>query len=236
MFINHVLEQLRNLKCSGMIAAFQEQLSMPDITGLSFEERLGLLVDREIILREDRKLQSRLKQARLRQKATIEAIDFRNQRGVDKSEILSLASCEWIKQQHNIIITGPAGVGKTFLACALAQKACREGFSSGYYRIPRLLHELSVSKGDGTYDSSLKKIAKIDVLILDDWGLSVLTESQRKDMLEILDDRYQLKSTIITTQFPIEKWYEIIGDPTIADAILDRVVHNSYKLTMKVMR
>jgi len=219
-----------------MIAAFQEQLSMPDITGLSFEERLGLLVDREIILREDRKLQSRLKQARLRQKATIEAIDFRNQRGVDKSEILSLASCEWIKQQHNIIITGPAGVGKTFLACALAQKACRKGFSSGYYRIPRLLHELSVSKGDGTYDSSLKKIAKIDVLILDDWGLSVLTESQRKDMLEILDDRYQLKSTIITTQFPIEKWYEIIGDPTIADAILDRVVHNSYKLTMKVMR
>jgi len=168
-----------------MIAAFQEQLSMPDITGLSFEERLGLLVDREIILREDRKLQSRLKQARLRQKATIEAIDFRNQRGVDKSEILSLASCEWIKQQHNIIITGPAGVGKTFLACALAQKACREGFSSGYYRIPRLLHELSVSKGDGTYDSSLKKIAKIDVLILDDWGLSVLTVNGHEEVHQL---------------------------------------------------
>lgn len=233
MFVSHVVERLTQLKWPGMLAAFQEQLGMTDITALSFEERLGLLLDREKLQRENRWLERRIKQAHLRQSAVIEGIDFRSQRGIDKAEILSLASCEWVRRQQNIIITGPTGIGKTYLACALAQKACREEFTASYYRLPRLLHELSVARGDGTYDNVLKKIAKIDVLVFDDWGLAVLTEPQRKDILEILEDRYQLRSTIITTQLPIEKWHEVIGDPTIADAILDRVVHNSYKLTMK---
>ena len=233
MLINQTREKLEKLKFTGMLKAFEEQLSLPEVKGLSFEQRLGLMIDREIIERENRRLKRRLRQAKLRDNASIEDIDFRSSRGLDKSVILSLAQCEWIRNHQNVIITGPTGVGKTYLACALAHKSCREGYAALYSRLPRLFEELAVSRGDGRYEKILNKIAKTDVLVLDDWGLSVLKESQRKDFLELVEERYGLRSTIIVAQLPITKWHELINDQTIADAILDRLVHNAHKIQMK---
>lgn len=233
MLINQTRAKLEKLKFSGMLKAFDEQLSLPEIKSLAFEQRLGLLIDREILERENRRMERRLRQAKLRENASIEDLDFRSPRGMDKSVILSLAQCGWINHHQNVIITGPTGVGKTYLACALAQKACREGYTALYRRLPRLFEELAVSKGDGRYEAILTKIAKTEVLILDDWGLSVLTESQRKDLMEIVEDRYARRSTIIATQLPISKWHEVIHDQTIADAVLDRLVHNAHKIQMK---
>ncbi len=233
MLVNQTREKMEKLKFTGMLRAFDEQMAIPDAKELTFEQRLGLLIDREIIERENRRLKSRLRQAKLRHNATIEDIDFQRSRGLDKAVILSLAQCDWIKRKHNIIITGATGVGKSFLACAFAQKACREGYTAIYSRLPRLFEQLAVAKGDGLYGKLLEKTAKSDVLVLDDWGLSVLTESQRKDLLELIEDRYNLRSTIIATQLPIIKWHEVINDQTIADAVLDRLVHNAYKINMK---
>jgi len=233
MYINQTLEKLQTMKLSGMVKAFEEQLAMPQIKELSFEERLNLLADREMIERENRRLKYRLVFARLKMNAVIEDLDFKIPRGIDKSVILSLANCEWVRQHQNIIITGPTGVGKSYLANALAQKACREGFQALYQRLSLLLSELAMAKGDGRYAKILDRLSKSHVLILDDWGLQPLTESQRRDVLEIVEDRYNTRSTIITTQFPIEKWHELIGDATIADAILDRLVHNAHKIQMK---
>ncbi len=216
-----------------MARALAEQMALPDIDDLSFEERLGLLVDREATEREDRRLQTRLRQAKLKQNACIEDIDFKQSRGLDKSLILDLAQCQWIKKHLNLLITGPTGVGKTWIACALAQKACREGFTSLYLRLPRLLQELPIAKGDGTYTRLMTRLAKVDVLILDDWGLSKLIAEQRRDLLEILEDRHDNRSTIVTSQLPLDQWHHIIGDPTLADAILDRLVHNAYKINLK---
>jgi len=216
-----------------MARAFTEQMALPDIEDLSFEERLGLLVDREATEREDRRLQTRLRQAKLKQNACIEDIDFKQPRGMDKSLLLDLAQCQWIKKHLNLLITGPTGVGKTWIACALAQKACREGFTSLYLRLPRLLQELPIAKGDGTYPRLMTRLAKVDVLILDDWGLSKLIAEQRRDLLEILEDRHDTRSTIVTSQLPLDQWHHIIGDPTLADAILDRLVHNAYKINLK---
>jgi DNA replication protein DnaC len=232
--LNHpTLDKLEALRFSGMVKALTEQMSMPDIKELSFEERLGLLVDREMTEREDRRLKTRLRQAKLRQSACVEDIDYRQPRGLDKSLILDLAGCQWIKRHLNIMITGPTGVGKTWIACALAQKACREGYRALYLRLPKLLQELPLAKGDGTYIKLLTWLAKIDVLILDDWGLSKLMAEQRRDLLEILEDRYDSRSTIVTSQLPLDKWHDIIGDPTLADAILDRLVHNAYKINLR---
>lgn len=232
--LNHpTLDKLHELRFTGMARALTEQMALPDIDELSFEERLGLLVDREVTEREDRRLQTRLRQAKLKQNACIEDIDFKQSRGLDKSLILDLAQCQWIKQHLNLLITGPTGVGKTWVACALAQKACREGFTSLYLRLPRLLQELPIAKGDGTYTRLLTRLAKVDALILDDWGLSKLTAEQRRDLLEILEDRHDARSTIVTSQLPLDKWHHIIGDPTLADAILDRLVHNAYKINLK---
>ncbi|MBN1272244.1 MAG: IS21-like element helper ATPase IstB [Candidatus Aminicenantes bacterium] len=233
MLINQTREKMEKLKFTGMLQAFDEQMALPEAKELSFEQRLGLLIDREIQERENRRLKRRLRQAKLRQNATIEDIDFKSFRGLDKSVILSLAQCEWIKKNQNIIITGPTGVGKTYLACALAQKACREGYTALYNRLPRLFEQLAMAKGDGLYGKLLDKIAKSDLLVLDDWGLSVLTESQRKDLIELIEDRSNLSSTIIATQLPITKWHEVINDQTIADAILDRLVHNAHKINME---
>lgn len=233
MLVNQTREKLEQLKFKGMLQAFDEQISLPEVKDLTFEQRLGLLIDREIIERQNRRLIRRLRQAKLRENAAIEDIDFQSSRGLDKAYILSLAQCEWIKRNQNIIITGPTGVGKTYLACALAQKACRQGYTAIYHRLPRLFEQLAMAKGDGLYAKLLDKTAKSDVIILDDWGLSVLTESQRKDLLELIEDRYSLRSTIIATQLPITKWHEVINDQTIADAILDRLVHNAHKINMK---
>ncbi len=227
------LDKLQRLKFTGMAAALAEQMNTPDIEELAFEERLGLLIDREITERENRRLSSRLRRARLKHNAAIEDIDYRHPRGLDKSLIQSLAACQWVKEHLNILITGPTGVGKTWLACALAHKACREGYTAQYLRLPRLLQEMAIAKGDGRYPKLLATLAKTDLLIMDDWGLAKLTSDNRRDLLEILEDRHGARSTLATSQLPLEKWHDIIADPTLADAILDRLVHNAYKINLK---
>jgi DNA replication protein DnaC len=233
MLTHPTLDKLQHLKFTGMAAALAEQMQMPDIEELAFEERLGLLVDREFTERENRRLSSRLRRARLKHNAALEDIDYRHPRGLDKSLIQFLATCQWVKEHLNILITGPTGVGKTWIACALAHKACREGYTAGYLRLPRLLQDMAIAKGDGRYPKLLATLAKTDVLVLDDWGLAKLTGEQRRDLLEILEDRHATRSTLATSQLPIETWHDIIGDPTLADAILDRLVHNAYRINLK---
>jgi len=232
--LNHpTLDKLQHLKFTGMATALTEQNTLPDIEDLTFEERLGLLVDREITERENRRLTSRLRRARLKHHAAVEDIDYRHPRGLDKSLFRSLTSCQWVKEHLNILLTGPTGVGKTWLACALAHKACREGYTALYLRLPRLLQEMVIAKGDGRYPKLLATLAKTDVLILDDWGLAKLSAEHRRDLLEILEDRHGTRSTLATSQLPIDKWHDMIGDATLADAILDRLVHNAYKVNLK---
>ncbi len=232
--LNHpTVDKLRTLKLTGMLQALTDQQNLPEITPLSFEERLGLLVDREITERDDRRLKNRLRQAKLRQNACLEDLDFTAKRGLDKALINSLQDNQWVKKHRNILITGPTGVGKSWIACALAQKACRDGYTALYQRLPRLLQHLPLAKGDGSYSKLLTRFAKTDVLLLDDWGLAKLTAEQRRDLLEILEDRYSARSTIVTSQLPLDQWHAIIGDSTLADAILDRLVHNAYKIILK---
>ncbi|WP_058491881.1 ATP-binding protein, partial [Legionella worsleiensis] len=198
MLNNPTLDKLRSLKLTGMADAFTEQLKRP-VNELDFEERLGLLVEREYLLRDNRKMERRLKQARLQLNACMEDIDFKHPRGLNKSAMLELFRCQWVSQHLNLLITGPTGCGKTYIACALAHKACITGFSSRYYRLPRLWNELKIAKANGSYPNWLASIAKVDVLVLDDWGLVAPDEEQRRDLLEILEDRYQKRSTIITS-------------------------------------
>lgn len=233
MLTHPTLEKMQSLRLFGMKKAYQEQLQQSDIDDLSFDERLGLLVDRETIEKENSRLASRLKKAKLKQSASMENIDYRTPRGLDKSVMLSLSSCQWVKAHQNILIVGPTGTGKTYLACALAHKACLEGYSSAYYRLPRLLPELIIAKGIGSYAKTLTLISKADVLILDDWGLMNMTAEHRRDLLEILDDRHESKSTIVTSQLPIKHWHESINDNTLADAILDRLIHNAHRIELK---
>ena len=230
MLIHPIIDQLKSLRLNGMAITLEEQMQMTDIESLSFEERLGLMVDREANYRENRKLKTRLKNAKLKQSACIEDIDFRHPRGLDKSLMSKLFSCEWIKNANNLIITGSTGTGKTYIACALAQKACREGYTAQYIRIPRIFHELHIAKGDGRYGKILKDYAKTRLLIFDDWGLAKMTDESRHDLLE---DRNSLSSTLVTSQFPVDTWHDVIGDPTLADAILDRLVHSAYKIELK---
>ena len=233
MLTHPILEKLQQMKFYGMLTALEEQMQMADISKLSFEDRLALLVDREMTERENRRLKTRLRKAKLRQNACIEDIDFRHPRGLDKTLFMQLADCRYLKEHNNVLIIGPTGVGKTYLACALAQNACRSGYTALYYRLPRLLHELSIAKADGRYSNLLRSIARTDLLVLDDWGLSKFIKEQRHDLLEILEDRNGLRSTLVTSQLPVKHWHEIIADPTLADAILDRFIHNAYKLNMK---
>ncbi len=233
MLTHPTLDKLQRLKLTGMYQALCEQSDMPDLETLGFEERLGLLVDRELTERDQRRLTTRLRSAKLRVSAAIEDIDYRHPRGLDKSVMAKLATCQWVRDRRNVLITGPTGIGKTWLACALGHKACRDGLSALYLRLPRLLQELPIAKGDGRYIRMMKALAKTDLLILDDWGLASLNDENRRDLLEMLEDRYDNRATIVTSQFPVEHWYDAIGDPTLADAILDRLVHNAYKIVLK---
>lgn len=233
MLYQQTVEALLKLKLQGMLSALKEQQQNRQFKELTFEDRLGMIVDREITVQENRKIELRLKQAKLRQAAAVEDIDFRTARGLDKNNVLELANCQWLTEHQNILIIGPTGVGKSFLACALAHKACREGFSVQYHRTSRLFQELAVSRADGRYLRLLKGLAKVDLIILDDWGLEALTKDQRNDLLEILEDRHNQKSLIITSQIPLENWHSLVGESTHADAILDRVVHNAHVINLK---
>lgn len=231
--LNHpTLEKLQALRLTGMLSALSEQMNMPDIGDLGFEERLGLLVDREMTERSDRRLTTRLRQAKFRLQAHIEDIDYRHPRGLDKSLMLSLASCQWVKERRNILITGPTGIGNTWLACAFGEKACRQGDGVLYLRLPRLLQEIPIAKGDGRYVKLMAALAKTDLIVLDDWGLAVLSDENRRDLLELLEDRHGRRATLVTSQLPVAHWHEALGDPTLADAILDRLVHNASKITL----
>jgi len=233
MLTEPTIEKLKTLKLYGMLTALELQMSSSDYKEFTFEERLGLLVDREITDRENRRLQCRLKQAKLRQQACMEDIDYRHPRGIDKSLFLSLSTCQWIKDHLNILITGPTGVGKSFIACAFGHRACMEGFKVLYTRAPRLFHELNVAKGDGRYSKLMNQIAKTHLIIIDDWGLTALSHQEQRDLLEILEDRHGIHSTIIAGQLPIEHWHQLIDNPTIADATLDRLVCNAYKISLQ---
>ena len=233
MLTHPTLNKIEQLRLFGMAKALREQLENPKATSLTFEERLGLLVDREMTERENKRLATRLRAAKLRMSAAIEDIDFRQPRGLDKSLILSLASNKWITEHHNLLIIGPTGVGKSYLACALSHKACRDGHSVVYQRLPRLLEELALSHHDGRYRKLMKSLLKADLLVLDDFGLASLKTEQQRDLLEIIEDRYDRRSTLVTSQMPVKHWHDILADPTLADAILDRLVHNAYKIELK---
>ena len=232
MLVHPILDKLSHLRFTGMVHALQEQMQMSDIDRLSFEERLGLLVDREMTERQDRSFKTRLKKAGLRQNACVEDVDFRHRRGLDKAIFLKLSDCKWIKEHHNVLIIGPTGVGKTYLSCALAHKVCQNGYSAQYIRLPRLLQQIAIGKGDGRYDRILKSLSKLDLLIIDDFGLKKLPREQSEDLLEIVEDRHNLRSTLITSQLPVDRWHAIIADPTLADAILDRLVHTAYRINL----
>jgi len=227
-----ILDKLRSLRLYGLLKSYQEQTQSSEYADLSFEERFGLMIDRELTEQENKRLNSRLRRAKLRHQACMENIDYRSPRGLDKSLMKQLSTGQWIKERLNILITGPCGAGKSFIACALAQRACLEGYSVLYVRAPRLFEDVAVARGDGRYSRLMNSLAKTNLLVIDDWGLSALTEPQRRDLLEIMEDRHNLQSTIITSQLPVKHWHEIIGNQTLADAILDRVVHNAYKITL----
>jgi DNA replication protein DnaC len=234
MMLTHpTREKLQTLRLPGMLKALEEQQRIPDISNLGFEERLGLLIDRELTERENRRLGTRLKKAKLRHTCCVEDINFKASRGLDKGLILNLAACTWIARGLNLLLCGPTGIGKSYLACALGHKACLEGYAVLYLRLPRLFEDLRLAKADGRYGKLMLSYAKTDLLILDDWGLTPMTDPQRRDLLEILEDRYGKRSTIVTSQLPVPAWHEVIGDPTLADAILDRLVHNAHKIELK---
>ncbi|HDZ61798.1 MAG TPA: AAA family ATPase [Nitrospirae bacterium] len=231
--IEATIEKLISMKLHGMAEAVQEQMRNPAYKELSFQERLGMLVDRETDSRQDRRLRMLLTKARFRYPgACIEDIDFRAKRRITKDVLLKLSQNGWIKDKRNIIITGSTGVGKTYIACALGNSACRAGISAYYVRLPRLFQELKISRADGSYIKLLQKLSRINLLIVDDWGLSPLSDTERRDFLEIMEDRYNVRSTIVSSQIPVDKWHDLIGDPTIADAICDRLIHNSHKLQL----
>lgn len=232
--LNHpCVTRLEELGLSGMAAALREQNALPDSETLPFTERLDLLLERELTERSTRRLQRRLRAAALRQNASLSELDYRARRGLEKRLILTLASCEWVRRHQNVLVTGATGVGKSFIACALAHTACLEGHTALYQRLGRLLDDLELSRGDGRYLKLLKSLSAIDVLVLDDWGLARLTPAQQGDLLEIIDDRHQRRSTIVTSQLPVENWHQIMVDPTLADAIIDRLIHTAHHIRLK---
>ena len=233
MLTHPTIEQLRALKLDGMADAFIELQSQDRASELSHAEWLALLIDREAANRSTGRLRSRLKAARLRHsQASIEDVDYRAARRLDKALFQQLASSRWIADHRNLLVTGPCGVGKSWLSCALAQKACRDGYSVHYARVPRLFAELELAHGDGSFIRQFRTLTKTDLLILDDWGPERLTAPQRRDLMEIVEERYGRGATLITSQLTVDKWHDVIGEPTFADAILDRLVHNAYRLAL----
>ncbi len=233
MLIHPTLDQLKELKLTGMAEAFTEMAESPQANELSHPEWLALLLDREASERTNKRLNRLLRAARLREsQAAVEDVDTRSKRRLDKVLFRELATCRWIRQSRNLIITGPCGIGKTWLACALGQKACREDYPTIYKRVPRLFEELEMSHGDGRFPRMFRALVRTKLLILDDWGPEKLNAQQRRDLMEIVEDRYENGSIIITSQLPVDAWHEIIGEPTLADAILDRIVHNAHRLEL----
>jgi DNA replication protein DnaC len=233
MLAHPTVDLLHVLGLHGMAKGFIELAAQPEAASLEHAEWLALLLEHEATLRRQKRFESRARAARLRQAASVEDVDYRAARGLDRSLFLKLSSCEWIRAKHNLLISGPCGVGKSWLACALGHRACREDLSVAYHRIPRLFTALALARADGRYTKLLRQIARIDLLILDDWGPETLSADQRRDLLEIVEDRHDARSILLTSQVPVDRWYEIIGNPTIADAILDRLVHNAYRIDLR---
>jgi DNA replication protein DnaC len=226
------IERLYAMKLNGMADAFREQCQTADSSQLSFEERFGLLVDRQWDWKQNRALTRRLQQARFKERGVLEDIDYQHPRGLDRQLMRTLTTSDWVRQHFNILFIGPTGIGKTWLACALAHKACRDGFLALHKRMPELFRDLAAARADGSLGSLLGKLSRVDVLVLDDFAMAPLKDSERRDFLEICDDRYQRRSTILTSQVPLAHWHEQIGDPTVADSILDRLVHNAHRLEL----
>jgi DNA replication protein DnaC len=233
MLTHPTTERLRELGLAGMARALEEQRRQPEALDLSFEDRLAMLVDRESLERDSKRLATRLRFAGLRQQATPEDVDHRAARGLDRAVFHRLTSGEWIERHQDVLVTGPTGTGKTWLSCALGHRACRDNRSVLYQRVPRLLEGLALARGDGRYARMLKSLARVQLLILDDWAITPLTADQRRDIMEIIDDRHDRASTIVTSQVPVELWHEHIGNPTIADAVLDRLVHGAHRLELR---
>jgi len=233
MLDHPTIDLLHELGLHGMAHGFRELAQNSEARVLEHGEWLAILLEHEATLRRQKRFESRARTARLRHAASVEDVDYRAPRGLDRALFLKLAACQWIRDHRNLLITGPCGTGKSWLACALGHKACRENLSVLYQRVPRMMAALALARGDGRYAKLLRSLARVNLLILDDWGPEPLGPEQRRDLLEIVEDRYDTGSLVITSQLPIERWYEIIGDPTLADAILDRVVHNAYRIELK---
>ena len=228
------LDKLHSLKLAAMAAAWTEQQHQADMTALAFDERFGLLVEAEWLARENKRFARALHEAKLKlSQACLEAIDYPARRELDKAVIRQLATCRWVEEHHNVILVGATGTGKSFIACALAHQACRKGYRAGYRRASRLVHELALARADGTYVRLLTKLARLDVLVVDDWGLAPVQDPERRDLLEILEDRYGTRSTIITSQLPPAQWHDYVSDATLADAICDRLLHNAHRIVLK---
>jgi DNA replication protein DnaC len=228
------MDKLHALKLTAMATAWTEQQQHAEASSLGFDDRFGLLVDAEWLARENKHLARALQEAKLKlPHACIEAIDYPARRELDKSVIRQLATCRWVQEHHAVIVTGATGTGKSFIACALAQQACRKGYRAYYRRASRLFDDLRLARADGTYGRLLGKLARMDVLVLDDWGLAPVQDQERRDLLEILEDRYGTRSTIVTSQLPPTQWHDHIGEPTLADAICDRLLHNAHRIVVK---
>jgi len=226
-------DQLYRMKLHGMAKALEEQLQQPDIGSLSFEERLAMLIDAQWLWRENRSLSTRLRNAKLKQQASIEEINFRHSRQLDRSVMRSLSGCDWVRQHHNLALTGPSGIGKTYLCCALLEKACREGFSVLYFPAEKFFRTLALAYADGSFDKLLSRLVRVDVLAIDDWGIAPMGDRERRHMLEVLEDRNQARSTVVTSQFPIKTWHEVVGSPTLADAIVERILTRAHRIELQ---
>jgi len=234
MLNQQTLMKFKQLKLYGMAAGFERQLTQSASYEIAFEERLGLLVDEEVTYRENRRLRRLVKMAKFKEpQACIEDIDYNAKRGIDKAQIASLANCEWVRARHKLLITGATGVGKTWMACAMGNQATRQGLSVIYTRMPRLFDDLRIAHGDGGYTKKLAQLTKVELLLIDDWGLKPMTSAERHDLMEIIEERHGSRATLIASQIPIDRWHDYIGNPTLADAILDRVLENAHKLLIK---